>query len=56
MGLEYQLNQMGKASASLEEILAKAKEGLEKLRTQGEVSGPVAWARINRAGYQTLEP
>jgi hypothetical protein len=56
MGLEYQLNQMGEANASLEEILAKAKEGLEKLKMQGEVSGPVAWARINRAGYQTLEP
>jgi hypothetical protein len=55
MGLEYQLNQMGKANASLEEILAKAKEGMEKLRMQGEASGPVAWARINRAGYQPLD-
>jgi len=55
MGLEYQLNQMGKANASLEEIQAKAKEGMEKLRVQGEASGPVAWARINRDGYQSLD-
>jgi hypothetical protein len=55
MGLEYQLNQMGKANASLEEIQAKAKEGMEKLRMQGEASGPVAWARINRDGYQSLD-
>ena len=55
MGLEYQLNQMGKANASLKEIQAKAKEGMEKLRMQGEASGPVAWARINRDGYQSLD-
>ena len=55
MGLEYQLNQMGKANASLEEIQAKAKEGMEKLRVQGEASGPGAWARINRDGYQSLD-
>ena len=55
MGLEYQLNQMGKANAPLEGILAKAREGMEKLRMQGEASGPVAWARINRDGYQSLD-
>jgi hypothetical protein len=55
MGLEYQLNQMGKANASLGEIQAKAKEGMEKLRLQGGASGPVAWAQINRAGYQPLD-
>jgi hypothetical protein len=55
MGLEYRLNQMGKANASLEEILAKAKEGMEKLRMQGEASGPVAWAQIDRAGYKSLD-
>jgi len=46
---------MGKANASLEEIQAKAKEGMEKLRVQGEASGPAAWARINRDGYQSLD-
>ena len=55
MGLEYQLNQMGKANAPLEGILAKAREGMEKLRMQGEASGPAAWARINRDGYQSLD-
>ena len=55
MGLEYQLNQLGKANAPLEGILAKAREGMEKLRMQGESSGPVAWARIDRDGYQSLD-
>ena len=35
--------------------VVKAKEGMEKLRVQGEASGPVAWARINRDGYQSLD-
>ena len=56
MGLEYRLNQMAKADAPLEAILAKAREGMEKLRTQGEASGSVAWAKITPAGYQPLEP
>ncbi len=55
MGLEYRLNQMGKANAPLQEILAQAREGMEKLRIQGEAGGPVAWARIDRDGYQSLE-
>jgi hypothetical protein len=53
MGLEYQLNQLGKANAPLEEILAKARKGMKKLRMQGEASGPVAGPRINRDGYQS---
>jgi hypothetical protein len=44
-----------KLIAPLEEILAKAKEGMEKLPMQGEASGPVAWARIDRDGYQSLD-
>ena len=55
MGLEYQLNQLGKANAPLEGILAKAREGMEKLRMQGEARGPVDWARINHDGYQSLD-
>ena len=55
MGLEYRLNQMAKADAPLEAILAKAREGMEKLRTQGEASVSVSWAKITRAGYQPLE-
>ncbi len=54
MGLEYQLNQMGKANASLEELVAKVKEGIDKFRVQGSVSGPFSWGRITGAGFESL--
>jgi hypothetical protein len=56
MGLEYQLNKMGKENASLEEILVKMKEGIEKLKAQGEVKASFTWARISPDGYRTLNP
>jgi hypothetical protein len=34
MGLEFQLNQLSKGNASLEAILARIKEGIEKLKSQ----------------------
>jgi len=54
MGLEYQLNQMGKANASLEELVAKVKEGIDKFRVQGSVSGSFSWGRITGAGFESL--
>jgi len=56
MGLEFQLNQLSKANASLDEILAKIKEGIEKLKSQKEVVAPFSWARISPSGYQPLNP
>ena len=55
MGLEYQLNQLSKENAPLEAILGKMKEGIEKLKAQGEVSSSVSWARITSGGYETLK-
>jgi hypothetical protein len=52
--LEYQLNQMGKANASLEELVAKVKEGIDKFRVQGSVSGSFSWGRITGAGFESL--
>ena len=55
MGLEYQLNQLCKKGTSLEEILAKVKEGIEKLKAQGEVKAAFSLARITQEGYQDLK-
>jgi hypothetical protein len=54
MGLEYQLNQMGKANASPEALVAKVKEGLDKFRAQGSVSGSFSWGKITGAGFEVL--
>jgi hypothetical protein len=54
MGLEYQLNQMSKREASLDEFRGRMKEEIEKLRVLGEVKAPFSWAKITRAGYQPL--
>ena len=54
MGLEFQLNQLSKDNASLDAILAKIKEGVEKLKSQKEVVAPFSWARISPSGYQPL--
>jgi hypothetical protein len=45
---------MGKANASLEELAAKVKEGIDKFRTQGSVSGPFSWGKITGAGFESL--
>ena len=54
MGLEFQLNQLSKDNASLDAILAKIKEGVEKLKSQKEVVAPFSWPRISPSGYQPL--
>ena len=54
MALEYQLNQLSKGAASLEDILTAAKAGIEKLRAQGEAKGPFSWAKITHDGSQAL--
>lgn len=56
MGLEFQLNKMCKENASLEEILKKMTEGMEQLKTKGEVSGPLSFATITQEGFQSLNP
>lgn len=56
MGLEFRLNKMCKENAPLKEILKKMTEGLEQLKSKGEVSGPFSFAMITREGYQSLNP
>ena len=56
MGLEFQLNRMCKENASLKEILKKMVEGMEQLRSKGEVSGPFFFGMITEEGYQSLNP
>jgi hypothetical protein len=55
MGLEFQLNQLSKDNASLDAILAKIQEGIEKLKSLKEVVAPFSWARISPSGYQSLQ-
>ena len=56
MGLEFQLNKMCKENAPLEGILEKVKEGMERLKGQGEVRPPLSYAMITQDGYQSLNP
>ena len=56
MGLEFQLNKMCKENASLQDVLAKMKEGLDRLKEKGEVGPPLAFAMITREGVQLLNP
>jgi hypothetical protein len=56
MGLEFQLNRMCRENASLEKILEKVKEGMERLNSQGEVRPPFSYAMITEEGYQALKP
>jgi hypothetical protein len=56
MGLEFQLNKMCREKAPLEEILAKTREGMERLKTQGEIGGSVSFATITHEGFQSLNP
>jgi hypothetical protein len=52
MGLEYQLNQMAKEKVPLQTMAETIKEGIQKLRSQGEIQAPVSWAWITPKGYQ----
>ncbi len=54
MSLEFQLNQLSKNHASLDAILAKIKEGIEKLRAPKEVGPSFSWGRISPSGYEPL--
>lgn len=56
MGLEFHLNTLCKANAPLREILDRMKEGIEKLKGQGEIRFPVSYAMITQEGYQSLNP
>ena len=54
MTLEYQLNQLSKREASLDDILDAVKGGVEKLRAQGEAKAPFSWAKITQDGFHAL--
>ena len=56
MGLEFRLNALCKENAPLREILDRMKEGIEKLKGQGEIRFPVSYAMITQEGYQSLSP
>ncbi len=56
MGLEFQLNKMCKEKAPLNEIVKKVVEGLERLKSQGEVSPSFSFGMITQEGYQPLKP
>jgi hypothetical protein len=56
MGLEFLLNRLCKENAPLREILDRMKEGIEKLKGQGEIRFPVSYALITQEGYQSLSP
>jgi len=56
MGLEFQLNKICKEKGSLKEILEKVKEGMERLKEQGEVIFPITYGMITPEGYQSINP
>ena len=56
MGLEFRLNVLCKENAPLREILDRMKEGIEKLKGQGEIRFPVSYALMTQEGYQSLSP
>jgi len=56
MGLEFQLNKMGKENAPLGEILKKVAEGMEHLKARGEVSSFLTYATITQEGFQSVNP
>jgi hypothetical protein len=56
MGLEFQLNKMCKENAPLKEVSKKMAEGMEQLKSKGEVSGPFFFGMITQEGYQSLNP
>ena len=56
MGLEFQLNKMCKENASLKEVEAKAREGMERLKEKGEIGPALSFAMITQEGFQSLNP
>lgn len=56
MGLEFHLNALCKENAPLREMIDRMKEGIEKLKGQGEIRFPVSYALITKEGYQSLSP
>jgi hypothetical protein len=56
MGLEFQLNKMCKEKAPLKEMVEKMVEGLERLKSQGEIGASFSFAMVNQDGYQSLNP
>ena len=56
MGLEFQLNKMGKENVPLKEMTDKIKEGMERLKGKGEILAPFSLATITREGFQSLNP
>ncbi len=56
MGLEYQLNKICREQTPLHQILAKVKEGLDRLKQLGEVNADVSCAFITHEGYQDVSP
>jgi hypothetical protein len=56
MGLEFQLNQLCKGNAPLTKIQEKIREGMERLRGQGEVLSSIALATITQEGFQSMNP
>ena len=56
MGLEFQLNKMGKENVPLKEMTGKIKEGMEGLKEKGEILAPFSLATITREGYQSFNP
>jgi hypothetical protein len=56
MGLEFQLNKMCKEGAPLREVLKKVTEGMEQLKTRGEVSPFLSYATITQEGFHFINP
>jgi len=56
MGLEFQLNKMCKENAPPKEILKKISEGMERLKTMGEVGPNLSYGMITQEGYQSVNP
>jgi hypothetical protein len=56
MGLEFQLNKMCKENADLNEVVARIKDGMERLKEKGEITLPLSFAIITQEGFQSLNP
>jgi hypothetical protein len=56
MGLEFQLNKMCKEKTPLEEIFKKVAEGMEQLKSKGEVSSFCSYATITQEGFHSVNP
>lgn len=56
MGLEFQLNKMGKENVPLDLMLKKVAGGMEQLKARGEVGAFLSYALITRDGFQSVNP